>query len=382
MALSGWGFPALLGLLAAAAFGALVGCWPRLSGPGAGHVAARAGALLGVNALVLLVAGALLNSEFLFFADWSDLAGAVTGTTVATSSTGGGRALAVTARHVRGRVAVASRDLPPLPADAGHTRWLTYTVHGAASGLTGRVVVSLPAGYTEPAEAHRRYPVLETFAGYPGRPEQWVETMHLAAATADAAAAGRLAPVVIVSPDTEFPAGADTECVNRASGTPQVETWLARDVPAWVAATFRVRTDRGSWATIGLSAGGWCAAEVTMRHPAQFAAAVVLGGYFRPQFGPWYHPLPPGGPQAEAYDLVALARRAPPPVAVWLQSSPADPTSYPTSAAFLTAARPPLAVRAVILQDAGHRMSVWHGQLPTSLTWLGTAAPGFTPAGP
>jgi len=41
--------------------------------------------LLMVNALVLLTAATQLNSQFLFFADWTDLSGALGGTTSSTA---------------------------------------------------------------------------------------------------------------------------------------------------------------------------------------------------------------------------------------------------------------------------------------------------------
>lgn len=146
-----------------------------------------------------------------------------------------------------------------------------------------------------------------------------------------------------------------------------------------MARTFRVSTDRASWATIGLSAGGWCAAMATMLHPAQYSAAVVLGGYFRPEFGPFYQPYPAKAPAGARYDLVRLAHQAAPPVAIWLETSHADPVSYSSSAAFLKATRSPTAVDAVVLQHAGHRLSVWQGLLPQALTWLGTNVAGFSP---
>ena len=183
---------------------------------------------------------------------------------------------------------------------------------------------------------------------------------------------------LIVSPQVEFPPGVDTECVNGGPGTAQVETWLAQDVPNWVTHTFRVDTDRSSWATIGLSAGGWCAAMATMLHPAQYSAAIVMGGYFRPEFT-GTPPFPRHSVSASRYNLVGLAKREPPAVALWVETSHTDPVSYGSTAALLKAARPPVAVTAVVLQHAGHRISVWQGLLPGSLTWLGANVPGFSP---
>src|SRR6185436_8715406 len=223
------------------------------------------------------------------------------------------------------------------------------------------------------------YPVIEAFQGYPGSPMTWPKTMNLGGVISGQVAARRMRAALIVAPQVEMPAGVDTECVNGTPGNPQLETWLARDVPDWVARNLRVATDRASWASIGFSAGGWCAAMVTMLHPAQYSAAIVLGGYFRPEFGAFYQPYPPGSALAKRYDLVALAKRARTPVAIWLETSHADAVSYSSSAAFLKASRAPTAVDAIVLQHAGHRLSLWRGLLPNSLTWLGGNIPGFSP---
>jgi len=34
-------------------------------------------------------------------------------------------------------------------------------------------------------------------------------------------------------------------------------------------------------------------------------------------------------------------------------------------------------VSATVFQNAGHRVSLWQGLLPGSLTWLGANVPGF-----
>src|SRR5450631_854254 len=373
--------PFFLGAVVActvAAFVVLILWWPKLAGPSFGKIAGRAGLLLMVNVLVLLTAATQLNAQFLFYADWTDLRGAFTGVVTATSVSRGTAASHATARKVRGAAATAAKKLPPLPATrVNPSGVISYTVRGPKSGITGTVVVQLPPGYTDPGKASVKYPVIEAFQGYPGDARSWIDGMNLGGVSAQQAAARKMSPVLVVSPQVELPAGVDTECVNGTPGTPQVETWLAQDVPNFVTHTFRVKTDRSSWAAIGLSAGGWCAAMVTMLHPAQYSAAIVMGGYFRPEFGPYYNPYPAKGRLASHYDLIALTRRNPPPVAIWLETSHADPVSYTSSAAFLKATKPPLAVDATVLQHAGHRISLWQGLLPASLTWLGANVPGF-----
>ena len=380
MSLTGWVFLDLIVLCTIAAFIVLILRWPALGGHSLGRIAARTGMLLTVNFLVLLTAATQLNAQFLFFADWTDLRGAFGGAPSATALSRGATASHAVSRRVAGSAASAGGRLPPLPAGrVSASGVISYTVKGPLSGIVGTIVVQLPPGYSDPRNASMRYPVIETFQGYPGTSTEWEGMLNLGGIAAQHAAAKRLHPVLIVSPQWEIPAGVDTECVNGSTGRPQVETWLARDVPNWVAHTFRVQTNRASWATIGLSAGGWCAATVVMLHPAQYSAAIVMGGYFRPEFGPYYEAYPPGSRLAVRYDMVAQAKRKPPPVAIWLETSHADPVSYGSSAAFIKSAKPPLAVNATIYQHAGHRLSLWQGLVPRSLTWLGANVAGFKP---
>ncbi len=379
MSLTGSGFLFLVAALTVIAFVTLVVVWPALAGYGPGKVASRVGMLLLVNLLVLLTAATQVNAAFLFFADWTDLRGAFGGAPTVTAVARGGTAPRAASHAVAGTAARAATRLPPLPAGVGSAGVITYSVRGAASGLTGTIVVQLPPTYRDRRRASQRYPVIETFHGYAGYPSLWITLMNLGGVMAQQVAAGKMQSALIVSPQIEFPGGVDTECVNGRPGNPQVETWLTQDVPNWVTHTFRVRTIRSSWAVIGLSAGGWCAAMAAMLHPAQYSAALVLGGYFHPEFGPFYEPYLPSSPLTRRYDLVALARRRPPPVAMWLETSHADPISYTSSAAFLKVTKPPLSVDAVVLQHAGHRLALWQAILPRSLAWLGANVPGFAP---
>ena len=347
LALTGSAFPVLAVLAAVAALVGVVALWPRFAARGAVAVVSRTGLLLLSNGTVLLVVAVVLNDQFGFFADWTDLAGALGAGAPVTTATGGAPPSVAFGRGPLATGAPA-RVLPPLPAGQGvGGRVLTYTVTGARSGLTGEVIVDLPPSYRDPRAAGRAYPVLETFAGYPGSTGQWIGNMQLPAALDTASAAGQVGQTLVVSPALEIPPGQDTECVDAPGHA--LETWVSQDVPAWVQQHFRVLPDRRAWATIGLSAGGWCSAMTTMLHPQRFGAAVVMGGYFHPEFT-GRPPFPPGSAQAKRYDLVALARRYPPAVAMWLETSHADRLSYASSTALLRAARAPMSVRSVVLQ--------------------------------
>ncbi|HET9657003.1 MAG TPA: alpha/beta hydrolase-fold protein, partial [Kineosporiaceae bacterium] len=314
--------------------------------------------------------------RFGFFADWSDLTGAVglesQDSRSADGPGGGGGAGRPDA--AAGRIADDAAVFRAMPwGGLAKARVVRLAVTGERSRIRGTVEVTLPPGYYDPRRAAELFPVIEAFPGYPGGP------FNPYSAVRSTVTAQGMADAVIISPSVEIPAGRDTECVDGTGNQPKIETWLTEDLPAWTLRTLRVRADRESWAALGWSSGGWCAAMAAMLHPDRFSAAIVLGGYFRPEFGSLYRPFDAASPQGRRYDLVALAGDRPPPVSLWVQTSHADHVSYPTSSQFLAKARAPLTVHSLVLEHAGHRVGVWQPLLPESLTWLGRTARGFDP---
>jgi S-formylglutathione hydrolase FrmB len=333
-----------------------------------------------VNACVLLLAFAVLNDQYQFFSSWQDLLG--TGSNqVAVSTGGGGVAVAVRQKVHDPLAGVPVVAASPVQHVDGGT---VYRLTGAVSGVTSTVMVQLPPGYTDPVNRSRTYPVLMGFAGFPGTVTQMASVFDVAANEQRLVAAHELGPAINVYPLAWSPPNRDTECVDgprSAAPSDQYETWAAVDVPAWVRSTFRASTHRSSWATWGMSAGAWCADMITMLHPGTFSAAISLGGYFKPSWLNWY-PYAAGDPAMARYDLVALSRRDPPPVALWLFATRGDPFAFPETDQLLAQARAPLSITSHILPTGGHRVSVWTPWFPVALSWLGRSIPGFAAAHP
>ena len=329
-----------LTLVTVALFGWNVVAWPRSAGPGIPAFLSRVGRQLAIVVLALLTVGVALNDQYDWYANWADLttlfsAGAPDGTILAAGVAAGaaaGAAVAPGSGSAPGDRPPATTGTPAglqLVASPGpNGQYQQYTVGGPASGVTGSVTVWFPAAYTDPAEERRLFPVLEAFHGIPGTPSQWAHGLHLGDTVAASAAAGRIADPILVLPNIA-PNAIDTECVDGSGQEPHMETWLAKDVPDWITTHLRVQRGRGSWATLGLSAGAYCAAMVTMLHPDRFSAAISLGGYYQPSFDRSFVPFAPDSAAAARYDLVRLARTNPPPVALWLQTSQADPVLVP-----------------------------------------------------
>jgi enterochelin esterase-like enzyme len=372
--------PAFIIVLVAIALFCMVGAvwsWPRLAGPGWRAVLGRLGVLTLVNLSVLLLAFALLNDQYQFYNDWSELVGTASTQATATSS-GADAAAAASARVPQSRTSVPAATWSVVGGGGALT---TYTVTGAVSGVTSQVLVQLPPGYSDPANAARRYPVLEGVGGYPGAVSQLERAFRTPDMLTTLQAQHLLAPTIAVFVQPWTPPGRDSECVDGPGGRSagdQVETWAAVDVPAWVLHQFRAAEGRASWATWGVSAGAYCAAMLAMLHPDTFSAAISIAGYVRPSWSNWV-PFSPGDPTSARYDLVALAGRRPPSTALWLFASRHDATAYPAATALLAATRAPLSVTARISNIGGHGYMWWTPWLPVALTWLGHTVSGFSP---
>jgi len=374
----------LLWLAAGAAFTWVVASWPQAARPGLRAIARRVSTQLLVLILTVTALGGTLNLQNGWYSSWSDLAASLaspspTGQVV---TTGAPAALAAAPPSWKAAPPLgpapneADLGLNPNPGPEGQYR--TYTIGGPLSGITGQVTIWFPQAYTDPAQAQRRFPVIEAFHGIPGSTRSYSHSVGLGHLLAAQSAAGRIGPAVLVIPEYT-PAQQDTECVNGGPGHLAMEDWLATDIPSWVQHHLRARPARDAWATIGYSAGGWCAAMTAMLHPQTYGAAIVLSGYFTPIFARTYRPFAPGSALWNRYDLVRVAKNRPPKVALWIQTSPADPLSHQTTSALLADVRRPLSVTAYVLTGTGHRMSVWVNLMPRTFAWLGSTIPGFMP---
>ena len=359
----------VLGLLAVAGFVTVVVGWPHTTRRGHGMLV-RGAQVLALILVVVVLLGAVLNDRYIFYPSWSDLFGAAT---PAVQSHHGGRIDVAAMAPAPGpglEAAVSPAALPPLPHP--HARLQKYSVTDPASGRRVPVLVYLPDGY-DPTSS-QTYPVIEGFHGYPGTPDSF-RVLNFFSTADRLTAAHQLAPTIFVIPMIDTPWKLDTECVNGGPGQPQVESWLASVVPTWTVHHFRAQTARTSWATVGYSYGGWCAAALAMRHPDVYGGAVVLEGYFRPDFSPAYDPLTPAA--KVGFDLIRMAKTDPPAIAMWVMTSRTDKESYGTTGPFLSAATSPLDVTSVVVARGGHSNIVFGPYVSPGLAWLGQTLPGF-----
>lgn len=159
--------------------------------------------------------------------------------------------------------------------------------------------VYLPPDYSPMAS----YRVVYFLHGFWGDPSSFIHGMHFAE-TADAQiASGRAAPFIGVMP----PGGPMTKTTSDEwAGV--WETFILRDVIPWVGT--HLPADPSSRAIAGLSAGGYGAVDIGLRHPRLFDTLESWAGYFHPfRDGPFLHADPA---MLDAHDPTLLLQREAP----------------------------------------------------------------------
>ncbi|WP_058235155.1 alpha/beta hydrolase [Devriesea agamarum] len=253
-------------------------------------------------------------------------------------------------------------------------QWVTVTVPGKASDVTNTALVYLPSGYMQ--NPNKNYPVILAFPGIPGAPEAWIKPFPLGPTMDDLVKNGEMRQAIVVSPNV-YPGSNDTECVDPSNGKNRWETWITQDVVNWTKTHMRTIKDPKAWATLGYSAGGWCASMVTVRHPNIAPTAITLAGYFEPDYAKGQAHTSSRDPK---YNLPDLVRHHKPAVSIYFFSGGKD--DLPRASLLrmrnaVSAAHGPTALTVEQTKTGGHFVNLWVNHLPNSLKWLAKNASYF-----
>jgi len=370
MALLGTPLLVLLSVLAVSLPAATYFYWLRVKGPRLARIGTRVLLIVGCQLSAVMLVGAVVNNYGNFYVSWSELAGSTAGTPGASHA----QAPGVGADPRSDQTAVhVLRD----PGWSSPSQWSTrgrvleVRIQGARSALSGTATVWLPPQYFHPAEAHRVFPAVEVFGGYPGSEQGLLNTMKYPQHLLDEMSAHRAGPMVLVMqrPAVTFPR--DTECTDVPDG-PQALTYFAQDVPAAISHQFRVRST--GWGAMGYSTGGYCAVKIAMLHSDVIPAAVALSGYFRAVRDRFTGDLWGGSPVLRQLNDLEwrMAHLPAPPVSLFLASSRTEggPDGYRDTQRFLSLVRLPTRVETMILPSGGHNFASWSQEISPGLAWL------------
>jgi len=271
------------------------------------------------------------------------------------------------------------------------------TVTGPRSHLVRNVYVYLPPQYFQKAYAHYKFPVIELLHGSPGNPEAWVAVLDVIPTFLNLLVAHPSDAAVLVMPDTDGGQQYGLQCLNNPGGI-QDMTFVAQDVPDYIARFVRVQPPGRAWGVAGYSEGGYCAANIALQEPDRYGAAGVMSGYFvpiqsqvpkgnKPGEKPYLTNVFAGQPALQFINTpkayitkVPISIQLP---AFWLAAGAQDKADVSAAASFrqqlltrqllqareLLQNRPP-PVPFVIIQGGGHQGSVWRAALGPMLTWM------------
>jgi len=153
-------------------------------------------------------------------------------------------------------------------------------LEGRFPGTARPGYVYLPPAF-DPAQ---RYPVVYLLHGMPGSPAEFPVGTRLGTFADTAIAAGTLRPFIGVMPA----AGTSPRYDGEWAG--EWEIALVDDVLPWVDTSLPTIASPAGRVIAGLSAGGYGAFDIALRHPTIFGAVESWSGYFTPLHdGPFKH---------------------------------------------------------------------------------------------
>jgi enterochelin esterase-like enzyme len=143
-----------------------------------------------------------------------------------------------------------------------------------------QAVVLLPPEYTTSPNA--AFPVLYLLHGSPGSDLDWLRN-GAADIIAEAKVAQKAPAMIVVFPDGVGPrGGAGDYWADGYVPGDKMESDLIDDLIPSIETHFRVVPDQAHRAIGGLSSGGYGAANLALRHPGEFALALVFSGDLTP----------------------------------------------------------------------------------------------------
>ncbi|MDQ2835855.1 MAG: alpha/beta hydrolase-fold protein [Actinomycetota bacterium] len=238
--------------------------------------------------------------------------------------------------------------------------------NGSGFGRSTAWVWLPPQYFAQPA---RPLPVVYLFHGSPGMPKDWFHggaAGHIAAQLAN-----EQLPAILVAPQMSKNWLDDPECVDGRHE--KVESHLLRDVIPTVDQQLRTIRTRTGRIFAGMSAGGYCALNLGLRHRDLTATVLDLSGFTMPTHDGGMTAL--FGPDrlsevdSNSPDVYAKTLTAQPAMRIWLDSGSSDHQVLRQ----MNSIAPVLRADGMHVEQhtrpGDHTYSVWRPALKDSLAW-------------
>ena len=175
-------------------------------------------------------------------------------------------------------LAQVQTEVPPAVAGAKPVTVERIKIHGKAlegnlegDAIDRDVLVFLPPSYAK--EKSRRYPVVYALHGYSIGAEQWSKEIHVPQ-TIEGAFAQGAKEMIVVLPDSKTVHNGSMYSSSVTTG--DFETFIARDVVAYIDAHYRTIPNRLARGLVGHSMGGYGATRIGMKHADVFGSLYIM----------------------------------------------------------------------------------------------------------
>lgn len=239
------------------------------------------------------------------------------------------------------------------------------------SGGERNVVLYLPKGY-DGQDKKTLYPSLYLLHGSQAQEEAWVEGGGVKDSFDEAIEKGVLPPMIVVFPDGNGNHTADTQFINAADGKQKNEDFIVHTLPKFLESSYPIDPRASRRAIGGLSAGAFGAINLGLKHQDRYAFVLSFAGYGRIEQNSESKKLIQGSGQVirENSPLDYIPKLKTHTIALWLTVGKSD--------GFLGENK---ALEKILRQNQFevslnpvpgiHNWSVWKGQVPNALHWLG-----------
>jgi S-formylglutathione hydrolase FrmB len=178
---------------------------------------------------------------------------------------------------------------PGITAAPGTKPWLAWKPTGAGQVVpielpapwkggtksTAKIDVYTPPGYDTSGD--RRYPVLyEAPTGL----ALWGKGTSVISTLDTMIDSGEMPATIVVFIDSLGSPYGDTQCADMYDGSQWFETYISQTVVEVMDKGFRTIADSRARGIMGMSAGGFCAPMLVLRHPDVFSISISFSGYF------------------------------------------------------------------------------------------------------
>lgn len=240
--------------------------------------------------------------------------------------------------------------------------------NGSGFGTHNSLVWLPPQYFLYPTE---HFPVVYLIHGSPGVPADWFRGGQ--AGTTAAKLAAKNEPLIVVAPRMSHDWLDDPECVD---GTKEkIETHFLDDVIPAVDSTLRTVPNRNARAVGGMSAGGYCALNLGLRHRELFSTIIDMSGFTKPTHAGGLSALFGTGPdakkkaQANSPDKYVRYLQPEPPTRIWLDCGTSDHDVLKEMKPMTTELQRRGFQAQLHLRPGAHTFHVWAPALLDSLTW-------------